>query len=268
MTKLVLLTVVAGLAAPSSALAADRHVSISSSSFLPSRALALVEDTVVWTNKDLAKHNVTFDDGPKSPDLARYEMFRRPFTSTGTFGYRCTLHTGMRGTVAVADLHLSGPAGPVLYGSRALFHGLAPASATVEIKRGTDTVVPTTAASDGRFSVGVPATIPGQYHAEAADGKTSSAVALKVRPRVVLTTRRSGRTAYVTISTRPVQAGAPVVLQRRTASGWARVGSARLNSRSKATFKVVVRGTTKLRAKLTRGVGGYSPSTSAIVTLR
>ena len=268
MSKLVLLAAVAALAAPSSALAADRQVSISGSSFLPGRALALVGDKVIWTNKDsLTKHNVTFADGTKSPDLARNEAYARQFTTAGTFGYRCTLHTGMTGSVVVADLHLSGPARPVAYGRQALFTGLAPSGAAVEIKRGTDTVDTVTAGADGRFSVGVPATVPGQYRATAGD-KTSAPVALKVRPRVVLTTRRSGRTAYVTVSTRPAQAGAPVVLQRRKASGWTRVGSARLNARSKATFRLVVRRTTKVRAKLTRGVGGYSPSTSAILTLR
>jgi plastocyanin len=267
MRRLALLAVVAALAAPGSALAADRHVSISSSSFLPGRVLALVDDTVVWTNKDVAKHNVTFADGSKSPDLGRDDTFRRQFTTAGTFDYRCTLHFGMTGKVAVADLHLSGPGAPLLYGRQAVFSGLAPGNATVSVKRGTETVGTATAATNGRFSVGVPARVPGRYYAEA-DGKTSSAVALKVRPRVVLTTRRSGRTAYVTVSTRPAQAGAPVVLQRRTASGWARVGSARLSSRSKATFRLVVRGTTKVRAKLTRGVRGYSPSTSAILTLR
>jgi plastocyanin len=265
--KLVLLAVVAALAAPTSALAAQRSVSISSSTFLPSRVLALVGDTVLWTNNDVAKHNVTFPDGTKSADLERGQTFERSFPTLGSFGYRCTLHTGMTGTVVVADLHLSGPATPVLYGRRVAFTGLAPANAAVEIKRGTETVGKATAASDGKFSVPVSATVPGQHHATAG-GKTSAAVALKVRPRVVLSTRRSGRTAYVTVSTRPAQARAPVVLQRRTASGWARVGSARLNSRSKATFRLVVRGTTRVRAKLTRGVRGYSPSTSAVLTLR
>lgn len=268
MERLVVLAVVAALAAPTSALAAQRSVSISSSTFLPGRALALVDDTVLWTNKDFLTHNVTFADGTASPDLARTQTYTRQFTARGTFGYRCTLHTGMTGSVVVADVHLSGPAAPVPYGRRALFSGLAPSGAAIEIKRGTETVGTTTAASDGRFTVGVPANVPGRYHAATGDGKTSAAVALKVRPRVLLAARRSGRTAYVTVSTRPAQARAPVVLQRRTASGWTRVGSGRLGSRSKATFRLVVRGTTRVRAKLTRGVRGYSPSTSSILTLR
>jgi plastocyanin len=268
MRRVVVLAVAAALAAPASALAAERPVSISSSTFLPSRALALVDDTVRWTNKDFVAHNVTFADGTASPDLARTHAYARQFTARGTFGYRCTLHTGMTGSVVVADLHLSGPATPVLYDRPAVFTGLAPGDARVELKRGTETVGTTTAGSDGRFSVRVPARVPGRYHATTGDGKTSADVALKVRPRVLLAARRSGRTAYVTVSTRPAQAGAPVVLQRRTASGWARVGSARLSSRSKATFRLVVRGTTRVRAKLTRGVRGYSPSTSSILTLR
>jgi plastocyanin len=267
MRRLVTLAVLAALAAPGSALAAD-SVSISGSTFSPSRALALVGDTVVWTNNDAFKeHNVTFEDGETSGNLGKGARYSRTFPSAGTFGYRCTLHQGMSGSVAVAEIHLSGPATPVLHGRRAVFSGLAPSGASVELKRGTETVATATAGTDGRFSVGVPAWVPGRYHATAA-GRTSAAVALKVRPRVSLVTRRSGRTAFVTVSTTPAQVGAPVVLHRRTASGWARVGSARLGSRSRATFRLVVRGTTRVRAKLTRGVGGYSPSTSPILTLR
>ncbi len=267
MRKLVLVMLVAALAAPTSAVAAERHVTISGSSFQPSRALALVGDTVVWTNRDFAKHNVTFADGQKSEDLARDGKYSRSFSGVGSFAYECKLHRGMTGTVSVAQLHLSAPATPVRYGATATFTGLAPAGATVEIKRGADVVRTATAAGDGKFSVGVPATVPGQYFASA-DGKTSAAVALKVRPRVALATRRSRAAVYVNVSTTPAQVGAPVVLQRRTRSGWARVASARLNSRSKATFRVVPRMRMAVRVQLTRGVQGYSPSTSATVTIR
>ncbi len=268
MRKVAVLAAVAALAAPSAALAAERSVSISGSSFSPSRLVVLPGDVVVWTNKDSMTHDVQFQDGVSSPPLARGAHFRRQFDSLGVFDYFCSFHpTFMKGRITVVEVYLTGPSAPVRYGASATFTGLAPAGAAVEIRRGTDTVDTATAGSDGRFSVRVPARIPGRYHASAGE-KTSSAVVLRVRPRVLLAARRSGRTAYVTVSTRPAQAGAPVVLQRRTASGWARVGSARLNSRSKATFRLVVRGTTRVRAKLARGVRGYSPSTSRVLTLR
>ena len=272
MRKLVLLGAVAALAAPSSASAADRHVAISGSSFQPGRALALLEEKVVWTNHDLAAaHNVTFPDGVRSPDLARGQIFERTFTSAGTFAYHCTLHAGMRGTVSVAALHLSGPATPVRYGATATFTGLAPENSSVELQRvttaGMETVVSTTAGANGAFRIALAAKLPGQYHATAG-GRTSALVRLKVRPRVVVATRRSRGAFSVNVSTTPSQAGAPVVLQRRTSSGWARLASARLSSRSHATFRVVPRATMKLRVQLTRGVHGFSPSTSATITVR
>lgn len=265
-TKLALLAVAIGLAAPGSAAAETRNVAIVDNSF-PFRVLALTGDTVTWKNEGRNVHNVTFDDGQRSDNLPPGQPYSRTFTAPGSHPYRCTLHHGMRGTVSVAHLHLSGPATPVRYGATATFTGLAPASATVEIKRGTEVVRTATAAGDGKFSARVPATVPGQYFATA-DGRTSAAVALKVRSRVALATRRSGATVYVNVSTTPAQVGAPVVLQRRTSSGWARVASARLNSRSKATFRVVPRARMALRVQLTRGVQGYSPSTSATITIR
>ncbi len=260
----------AALAVPGSALAAQRDISISGNAFQPRTTLALPGDTVVWRNNDFAFHNVTFED-VASPTLARGDRYERSFAAADSFGYRCTLHSGMTGSVSVSDLHFFAPTTPVLFGSRALFTGLAPAGATVEIQRmtasGAETVGTTTAAGDGKYQAALAARLPGRYQAATA-GKTSALRSLKVRPRVSLAARRSGRTAFVTVSTTPAQAGAPILLQRRTASGWARVGSARLNARSKATFRLVVRGTTRVRAKLTRGVRGYSPSTSRILTLR
>ena len=265
--RIVLFVVAVALAAPASALAETRHVSVRDNSF-PFRVLALTGDTVTWRNEGGSVHNVTSSQFPSSPDLGPGESFSHVFAAAGSYQYHCTKHIGMSGNLSVRDLHLSGPATPVAYGGTATVTGLAPSGAAVQIKRGTDTVGTATAAADGRFTARFPAGVPGQYYATAGDGKTSSAVALRVRPRISLSTRRSGGAVYVNVSTNPAQVGASVVLQRRTGSGWARVASARLNSRSKATFRVVLRTTTTLRVQLARGVQGYSASTSAPKTVR
>jgi plastocyanin len=59
-------------------------------------------DRVVWVNRDLFAHTVTgmskaFDSHEISPDASWSYVARQ----TGSYPYRCTLHTTMRGTLIV-----------------------------------------------------------------------------------------------------------------------------------------------------------------------
>jgi len=61
-------------------------------------------DTVEWTNPGSIPHNVTFD---RYRDLTSATMHHGDrheirFTVPGTYGYRCTFHPGMNGTVTVS----------------------------------------------------------------------------------------------------------------------------------------------------------------------
>lgn len=48
-------------------------------------------------------HNVKFDDGPSSDNLAFGATFQRVFNDAGTFDYVCTIHPGMVGRVTVVS---------------------------------------------------------------------------------------------------------------------------------------------------------------------
>ncbi len=60
-------------------------------------------DTVVWTDKDSAPHTVTVDSdgGPVSPTLNQNGTYSFTFNTAGTFGYHCSIHPFMKGTVTV-----------------------------------------------------------------------------------------------------------------------------------------------------------------------
>ena len=59
---------------------------------------------VTWTNNGAMPHTVTASNGSfGSPQLSNGASWSRTFDETGTFGYYCSLHPGMRGTVVVVD---------------------------------------------------------------------------------------------------------------------------------------------------------------------
>jgi plastocyanin len=57
---------------------------------------------VRWVNRDNVDHTTTSNDGLWSARLDPGEVFARRFRRAGEFGYRCTLHFGMRGTIVVS----------------------------------------------------------------------------------------------------------------------------------------------------------------------
>jgi plastocyanin len=64
--------------------------------------------TVKWTNEDSVGHDVTKKSGP-GPDfksgspggLSKGDTFTRKLTTSGTYGYVCTVHPGMEGSIVV-----------------------------------------------------------------------------------------------------------------------------------------------------------------------
>jgi plastocyanin len=95
-----------------SALAATKDVSISGSAFDPSTVKAKLGDSVRWTNNDGFLHTSTSDgiDGccPNGPSLWKSGnipggggTFTFTFTAAGAYGYHCSIHNFMNGTVSV-----------------------------------------------------------------------------------------------------------------------------------------------------------------------
>lgn len=63
--------------------------------FSPQEVSIPAGSTVIWTNKDAAKHNVIADDKSfESPTLEKGQSFSRKFDTAATIGYYCSFHGG------------------------------------------------------------------------------------------------------------------------------------------------------------------------------
>ncbi len=91
--------------APASVAQTTVNVVINSYSFNPASITVVigVNNTVTWTNQQTGvPHTVTSDDGTwGSATLTTGQSFTHTFTAPGTFGYHCSIHTYMKGTVIV-----------------------------------------------------------------------------------------------------------------------------------------------------------------------
>jgi plastocyanin len=77
-----------------------------SKGFSPANAVVVlgVNNTVVWTNNDIAPHTVTADDGSfNSGNLAPGQTYTYTFTTPGTYTYHCTYHPWMVATITVKE---------------------------------------------------------------------------------------------------------------------------------------------------------------------
>lgn len=73
-------------------------------SFAPTSVTIAVNGTVTWNNTSGITHNVTFNSATGAPsNIADHSsgQNQRTFGTAGTFGFQCTLHGGMTGSVVV-----------------------------------------------------------------------------------------------------------------------------------------------------------------------
>jgi plastocyanin len=123
---------------------AATHIEIANHCFGPVVARVQPGDTVLWTNRDQALHNVyspgqTWGDGK---DLTQGASVKTVFPATGIFPYVCTLHPMMTGVVVVGDGSASAAAyTPLTSGQIAALAGPDPAL------RGETRVAPANAAT-------------------------------------------------------------------------------------------------------------------------
>ena len=83
-------------------------VSMKDISFQPAEVTVAKGGKVTWTNDDSARHDVTKTGGPGAEfksgepgEMAKGDTFEQAFDTPGTVEYVCTVHPGMKGTVAV-----------------------------------------------------------------------------------------------------------------------------------------------------------------------
>jgi plastocyanin len=97
---------------PTAQKAASASVTMGDFFFAPGSVTVAVGDTVTWSNTGQAPHNATANDASfKTPDLNNGESASHQFTAAGTFGYICTIHPNMKGTVRVLSAAGTGGGG-------------------------------------------------------------------------------------------------------------------------------------------------------------
>jgi LPXTG-motif cell wall-anchored protein len=88
--------------APTAVAAAPGSVTIADFSFGPSAVTVGVGESVTWRNDGPSEHSATASDGSFDTGLlGRGESGSATFGEAGTFGYICTPHPFMKGTVRV-----------------------------------------------------------------------------------------------------------------------------------------------------------------------
>lgn len=68
--------------------------------FTPTTLTIKVGESVTWTNKDSAKHNVVFEEFESSL-LGKDESYSHTFATAGSFSYTCGPHPYMEATIVV-----------------------------------------------------------------------------------------------------------------------------------------------------------------------
>jgi plastocyanin len=129
MMRKLMLSVLAGLAvlAIAPALSANKPVDITQAGFTPNKVTIAFGDSVTWTNKDVANHQILADQTkfPTSPVLQANQTYSYTFTKSGSFGYRDALNTKRRGTVTVRPgVSLTAAPATVAYGQSATLSGV------------------------------------------------------------------------------------------------------------------------------------------------
>ncbi|MBO4255138.1 cupredoxin domain-containing protein [Streptomyces griseorubiginosus] len=92
------------LPAPAAEASGTHQVVMSGYAFAPRSLTITAGDTVTWTNRDQAPHDVKTTSGPASvhsPMLSKGGSWSHTFTTPGTYGYLCTVHPGMTARLVV-----------------------------------------------------------------------------------------------------------------------------------------------------------------------
>lgn len=132
-TPPVLAAVLFSLAVPAAprAQAASRSVTMSGYAFGPATLTIDAGDTVTWSNRDTAPHDVKTTSGPvalHSPMLAKGGTWAYTFSVPGTYHYYCTVHPDMLATLVVRAAPTTAPAAaPTSPPVRHRTHGPSPA---------------------------------------------------------------------------------------------------------------------------------------------
>jgi plastocyanin len=268
---------VAAVLAVAPALSATKTVDITQAGFTPNKLTIDFGDTVTWTNKDTANHQVLADQGafPTSPVLQPNQTYSYTFTKSGSFAYRDALNTNRRGTIVVrTGVSLTAAPPTVAYGQSVTLSGVVSSGAAgervtvdaMECGKTSFTRIGTaTSTASGAWSSTTKPVMNTIYRANWKNTK-SAQLSEKVRPVVTLKRVRARRFS-TSVTAAQSFVGRYVVLQRyaRTRRVWKTVKRVTLRSVkpgtaptmiSTAGFRARVARGTRLRALLTQAQAG------------
>jgi plastocyanin len=198
--------------------AATSRVQVIDSGYAPAALVVAPGTDVTWMNMGRNRHTVTADAGGfASRPLAPGDEFEIAAPQTpGTYDYRCTFHSYMRGTLTVSLVSLDAPA-PVRVGRPVILAGTVPgvpagtAVAVEDLVAGAWAPVGQALTDDaGAFALTTPPLSAGTTFRALVAGSPSPAVRARVVP--VVRVRRTGRRLRATIA--PAPRGARARLQR------------------------------------------------------
>jgi plastocyanin len=279
---------VAAVLAVAPALSATKTVDITQAGFTPSKVTIDYGDTVTWTNKDTANHQVLADQGafPTSPVLQANQTYSYTFTKSGSFGYRDALNTRRRGTIVVrTGVTLTAAPTTVAYGHSATLSGVVSSGAAgetvsveaMECGKTTFAKVGTaTSAANGAWTSTTKPVINTVYRASWKNTK-SAQLTEKVSPVVTLKRVRTGRFS-TSVTAAQTFVGKYVVVQRyvRARRAWKTVKRVTLRTVKPGTAPTMISSSgfgarvarrTPLRALLTQAQAGtcYGPARSRTI---
>ncbi len=87
--------------APTSGGGNTATVSLSGNALSPATLTIAVGTTVTWKNQDFVQHTVTSNDKLFDKILPAGASFSYTFNQAGSFGYHCSVHSFMIGTIIV-----------------------------------------------------------------------------------------------------------------------------------------------------------------------
>jgi plastocyanin len=270
------------------ALSATKPVDITNKGFKPNKVTIDFGDTVTWTNKDAANHQVVADNNAfaGSAILAATQTYSVTFVKSGSFGYRDGLNTSRRGTVVVRDgLSISAAPATATYGKAVTLSGVISSGAagqSVSVAamacgaKAFTALGTVTTTTNGAWTSPAKPTINTTYQATWTN-KKSAQLATKVAPALTLKRVRRGRfTASLTAA--QSFTGKVLTVQRYVPKRkvWKRLKRVTLKTAKPGTaptvvssvgFKAVVPRRTRLRIVLPAGQAGtcYAPGKSAPV---
>jgi plastocyanin len=248
MRKLLLLAAAVPVFTLTPAFAATKTVDINKNGFTPKNATIDLGDTVTWTNRDTAPHQVVSDQAKftSSALLQPAQTYSVVFTKSGAFPYHDGVNANRKGTITVRQGVTLGATPPVVtYGKSATLLGVVSTGATGESvtvnaqecgKTSYTRVATINTTANGGWTFIAKPTLNTKYQAGWRNTK-SAELTEKVAPSVALRRVRAGR-FLATVTAAQSFAGKYVVLQRfvRTKRVWKTV--------KRVTLKTVKTGTT------------------------